>query len=148
MQWVIDIWIWFLKILPSFIYPVYIFVTAPSLLSPQFYPYTSFPILSSAFLRCEDSPHGNKPSLAHKLSAWLGTSLPTEVRQASTSRGKESKRRQQCRRQTSMQLIGNLHEDLMHIFHIWVGGTGPAHECSLTIGSVSVRPLWPQFLTL
>ena len=85
------------------------------------------------------------PTLGHPVTVGLSASSPTEAQPGSPVRGKGSKGRQQSQRQPMHPLLGGRHED--QAAHIWIcRGWGPAPECSLVGGSVSVSLHGPRLV--
>jgi hypothetical protein len=88
--------------------------TAPS-------PHSPFPFSSE---KGEDSP-GYHLTLAHQVTAGLGSSFPTETRQDSSVKGVRSTGRQQIQGQPPLQLLGEgLHTDqTAHLLRMCWGPT-------------------------
>jgi hypothetical protein len=135
-----------------FIYSLYIPISAPPLLSES--SHEDPPAIPPPFSSERGSaPLGiTPPPLWHimrQFTAWRGASFPTETRQGSPERGMGSIGRHQIQRQPLCQLLGDPHEDKLHICYICGGlhggWLGPACGCSLVVQSLGV-PQGPGYL--
>jgi hypothetical protein len=120
---------------------VYSFTLHPNICPPPSSTPLQLPTPSPSPLGTGRFLSGYHPTLAHQVSAGLGTSSPTEARQGSPARGMGSTDRQADNRfrDSHTLVVGGPASRPISLFATYVGGGVPglAHASSLVGGSVS-----------